>query len=153
MLRNSLNNPWLDQQRQREWVNQHAENSGRLAQAWGVFDSKGWGEKAFKRCFNFDLSFIEPPVVAYGFELDGDTLIDTRFPRCSGGVYRYKTNSRGFYTGAWCFVTVSTQDYYVPLSGEPEAAKDPKYDISHWFTFTGIALKDLGSDVTAAVDE
>lgn len=143
-------NPWMDQERHRGWLNQHAENSSRLAQSYAVFDTTGWGEVAFDQCFLFDLTFIEPPVIAYGFgvglvggaEMNNDQLVDTRFPRCSGGVYRYKTDKRGFYLGAYCFVTVDTKSPFIPT-----AMPEPNYQISHWFTFTGIALKDLPADL------
>lgn len=138
-----VNGPWFDQERHRSWLNQQAENSGRLAQAYAKFSTTGWGETAFENGFTFELSFIEPPVVAYGFEIDGDTLVDTRFPRCSGGVYKFRTNSKGFYTGAWCMVTVDTKSPFITTTED-----EPNYTIYHWFTFTGIAIKDLGSQVT-----
>lgn len=143
--RNNLNNPWLDQERHRGWLNQQAENSGRLAQAYATYESTGWGEIAFETCFDFELWFIEPPAVTYGFEMDGDTLVDTRFPRCSGGAYKYRRNRQDFYIGAYVFVTVDTKSPYITTT-----ELEPNYVISHWFTFTGLALKSIGTDLTGS---
>ena len=150
--------PFRDMERRRGWVNQNAENSGRLAHAYAVFETTGWGEAAFEDCFEFRLTFVEVPVVSYGSRIisasnlpvdnEDDVLVDTRFPRCSGMVYQYKQDNRGFFTGAWCLATVDTRSPYVPTT----VTEDPGYAIEHWFTFSGIALKDLPAEAMARVD-
>jgi len=150
--------PWRDIERHRGWINQNAENTGRLAQAYAVFETTGWGETAFEDCFDFRLTFVEVPVVAYGSRLisasalpddnEDEKLVDTRFPRCSGMVYEYRQNSQGFYVGAWCLATVDTRSPYITTT----ITDDPNYTIEHWFTFTGIALKDLPAEAMAKVD-
>jgi hypothetical protein len=138
-------NSWLDMEKRRSEVNRHGENTPRLAQAWGTFRTTGWGEKSFEDCYEFDLTFAERPYVSYGFvvlesslpDID-DKLIDTRFPRCSGGVFEWKQNSRGFYTGAWCFVTVETASPFIQAQYE-----EPGYVIQHHFQFSALGIKDL----------
>ena len=125
-------------ERRRQQVQQVNENSARLAQAFAMYDSTGWGEFTVQAVFDFGLTFVEEPVVAYCYALDGDTLVDTRFPRAWGGVYKWKLDSKGFYTGAWVFFVVETRSSFIETS-----AAEPGYEINHYFTFTGIAYKDL----------
>lgn len=144
-------NPWIDFERRRGDVNRHGENSPRLAQAWADYTTTGWGEVAFPDCFDFNLTFAERPFVSYSYkvirhqlspdtypELVDDVLVDTRFPRCHGGVYDWQMNSRGFYIGAWMFVTIQTQDPWITTT-----YPDPNYVIQHHFTFAAMGIKDL----------
>jgi len=126
-------------------VNRHGENSPRLAQAWATFRTVGWGEKAFNNCYEFDLTFAERPFVSYGnvvitnrLQDVDEVLIDTRFPRCWGGVYQWKQNAHGFYTGAWCYTVVESASPFIATTYE-----EPEYVIQHHFTFAGIGIKDL----------
>jgi hypothetical protein len=114
------------------------ENSGRLAFAYGMVETIGWGEVEIATCIDFEVSFIEQPIVSYGFSLDGDELVDTRFPRCSGGVTRWRQNGNDHYVGAWVFVTVDTKSPYISTT-----ENEPNYTIDHSFTFSGIALKSV----------
>jgi hypothetical protein len=144
-----VTNPWLDMERRRSEVNRHGENAPRLANAWASYKTTGWGEVSFPNCHEFDLTFAERPYTHYGHVVlsnslpvtspgSDEVLIDTRFPRCSGGVYQWKVNSRGFYTGAWVYVTVDTQSPFIQAVYE-----EPNYTIQHHFTFEGIGIKDL----------
>lgn len=138
-------NSWLDMEKRRSEVNRHGENSPRLAQAWATFRTTGWGEKAFADCYEFDLTFAERPYVSYGSVVLSSTLtdvdevlIDTRFPRCWGGVFQWKQNARGFYTGAWCYTIVETQTPFIVAQYD-----EPGYTIQHHFQFSGLGIKDL----------
>ena len=125
---------------QREgWKSQVAENSARLAFAYGRAETTGWGELKISECLLFDCSFIKQPFVAYSFSLDGDTLVNTRYPICSGGVVKWRTNLRGMFIGAWVMVTVQDRNPYI----NPTTLVHPNYAISHDFTFSGIAMKDI----------
>jgi hypothetical protein len=139
-----INDPLQAQTDYRALVSQTRENSTRFAQAFGSFDTTGWGEVAFEDCFEFGLTFIEEPFPAYSFSVEleenDDPLVDTRFPRCSGGIWKWKRNKRGFYVGAWCLVTVESQSAFI-TTAEPE----PDYPLRHFFTFSGKAMKDLPS--------
>lgn len=136
--------PWLAIRQHEGRVQATRENTARIASAYAFFDSHGWGEFAFPVMFDFGLTFIEQPCVGYAYALDGDQLVDLRFPRSHGGVYRWRKDVRGYYTGAWCFVVVETRS---PHNIANVPALDPGYDLDHSFTFTGIALKDLPSDL------
>lgn len=129
------------------WNSQVAENSARGAWAWGTAHSKGWGEILIEDPIEFGITFVQEPVVAYGFALDDeDQLVDGRFPRCNGGVVRWMRNAQDFYIGAWAFVTVSTADPLLAaqsLDVPTDFALNPNYDITHSFTFSGLAIKDF----------
>lgn len=136
--------PWDSFRKHEANDRRHLENSARLAEAYGFFDTSGWGEFAFETCHKFGLTFIEEPVIAYGYSLDGDALVDLRFPRAWGMVYKWKQDVRGYYVGAWVAIVVDTLSP-ATIAAVPE--DDPGYDLNHTFTFTGIALKDLPTDV------
>lgn len=130
---------WLNLESQRADTRRNNENSTRDANAYARFTTTGWGEIAFEECFEFGLTFIEEPYVACSMSLqDGDKLIEGRFPRASGGVYRWKKNHRGYYVGAWLFVTVETSSPNIYTS-----ELDPGYELDHSFIFAGMAMKDL----------
>jgi hypothetical protein len=141
----TFSNPWLDFEDRRSEVNRHGENTPRLAVAWADFKTTGWGEKSFEKCYNFDLTFAERPFVAHGYyviknkdpDID-EVLWDGRFPRAWGGVYQWRQNSRGFYTGAWVFTVVESASPFIPTT-----YPDPEYVIQHHFTFQGLGIKDL----------
>lgn len=139
------------------WNSQTAENAARGAWAWGTVHTHGWGEIVLPEPIMFGLTFVHPPVTAYGFALnDDDQLVEGRFPRCSGGVLRWVMTPGEFYIGAHVFVTVATADPMLAsqawvkksLEAVPPAVTvpddyqdDPGYDITHSFTFNALALK------------
>lgn len=138
--------PYRELERLRGERERNKENSARTAFAWGFGLTKGAGETRFPRRINFQLAFIDQPAVAYGFSVQdvannsdlGDVLVDTRFPRCTGGVFDWHLDSRGFYLGAWAFAIVETQDAL-----RPSTLPEPGYSIRHSFGFTGMAFKAL----------
>jgi hypothetical protein len=138
-------NPLQHLDSQRALINQTRENSTRFAESFATLNTTGWGEFAFDACFEFGLTFIQMPHVSYSWSLDGDTLVDTRFPRAGGGVYRWKQDKRGFYVGAWMCLTVDTQSPYIDIGSEPQ----PNYTMTHYFTFAGKAIKDLPAHLAA----
>lgn len=125
------------------WRQRNNENVARLAVVRAQFSSAGWGEYDAEDMFEFGVSFLNEPTVGYGMALDGDTLVSLRYPRCTGGVYRWQTNTKDHYTGAWCFFVVDTRSP-ADIAGVP--ADSPNYDITHYFTFTGLAIKQLNED-------
>jgi hypothetical protein len=114
------------------------ENSARLAECHVTFNTHGWGEFKLPEVTYFSCTFIEVPNIATGVALDGDSLVATRFPRVTAGVYRWLQDAKGFYTGAWMFFVVDTQDGAIAT-----AVDDPGYDLTHFFKFSGIAAKIL----------
>lgn len=116
----------LDGARGRE--EQTRENSARHATSYARVTTHGVGEVLHERVVSFDCTFVEEPRVAYGFSIDGDTLIDGLFPSSSGGVWKWQQDHRDYYLGAYVYFVI---------------VGDPECDLAHDFTFTGIAIKDL----------
>ena len=123
-----------------QFVSQHRENSARQAFAWGQFDSTGWGQLAYPDVLNFGLTFIDEPIVSYGFSVEEDEALD-RLPLSTGGVFKWRRDGRGYYTGAHVYVVV---DQFVQPSETPDYSQLPT--LIHSFLFTGIAIKDIGPD-------
>jgi hypothetical protein len=117
---------------------QVAENSSRLAFAFGTFTTTGWGEVRIEECLSFGLSFVNKPFIGSSWDIDDAVLVPGRFPMISSGVVRWRRNSKGFYTGAWVAMKVETKSPYISTS-----AAEPNYSIDHSFIFAGLASKDL----------
>lgn len=120
------------------WRQQVGENAARMAFAWGVATTTGQGHVVLNRVIDFGLAFAEKPMIAYGWEIlnRSDFTADTAggatlpVPFCSGGVYQWKVDGRGLYVGAHVAVAIYCDD---------------TIQIEHHWTFTGTAIKDLGS--------
>ena len=133
-------NPIIDGlERHRARIEQTRENSTRLAQAYATFDSTGSGEFQAPEMIDFGCTFVDRPVVGYGFSLDGDTLVPDRYPRSSGAVYKWQRDTGGRYIGAYAMVVVDAG----AGGGFGVAAAEPTYELTHDFVFTGIAMKNL----------
>lgn len=142
------------------WNQQVKQNSARTAWAWGRCHSHGWGEYEIEDPIMFGVTFVYQPNVAYGFALeDDDQLVDGRFPRANGGVVSWIMDSSDHYVGAHVFVTVATADPILTGQAALQQAtatdgttpltdgfrQDPGYDITHSFTFVGMAFKAMNS--------
>jgi len=134
------------------------ENSARYASAYVSFSTTGWGEFLAPDVQYFTTTFVKRPSVAHAISIDGDTLVDGRFPRVTAGVHKWLTNEQGFYTGAWLFFVVETVGlqsqglYVMPTDSDGligtvnmpvPIPPDPDYTIIHDFTFTGVAMKAI----------
>ena len=151
---------WEALEQRRGLLQQTSENSARYASSFVSFNTTGWGEFISPDCQYFTTTFIDRPSVAHCLSIDGDDLVEGRFPRVTAGVHKWLQDERGHYTGAWLFFVIETmglqfQEIYVmptPADGEvgtvhmPSAIPpDPGYHMIHDFTFTGIAMKSLPS--------
>lgn len=127
------NNPFvetMDSARARE--QQVRENSARLAESFVTVSTTGQGGYRFDNVSYFGVTFINRPYVAVAHVVnDNDLTNPNQFPVASGGVWKWLTNERGFYTGAWLYVSVYC------------FGATPNYAMEHDFTFTGVAVKDL----------
>lgn len=135
-------------ERRRGEIERHRENSARLAQVFQRFETTGQGSVEFEERVDFGLTFIEEPYMNYGAQVDIEALQDLlglapevqpSLPLSSGMVTAWDQDDRDFYTGAWVAVTVFFPDILVP----PDT---PVY-MSHHFTFTAIAMKDVPVDL------
>ena len=130
----------------------HHENRARLAHAYARFATEGVGSAQFEDVVDFGLTFIEKPFVAVGAEVDLDALAEALgldeedeaipMPHVSSYVVEWDRDERGFYVGAWCagVVTFPTGSATVPA--------DFVLEVTHNFTFSGVALKDIPIDAT-----
>lgn len=114
-----------------------AENRSRLSHSYKKIITYGWGEIRVKVRIDFDVVYIEMPFMAHGAYIDGETLVEDRFARISAYVTDFDTNPAGNYTGCWVAITVDTMGPAIP-----PAAPEPEYEIMHFFTFSGVALKN-----------
>lgn len=157
----------------RSELDRHQQNSSRAAEAEGYFSSTGIGSIEFDTRLDFGVTFIRKPVVSYGSEIDVDELSrvmdgldeDLRtilnpdpdngtpaFPLVTGFVTDWDTDSKGFYTGAWCGVRV----YYPVVSmttGDTSAFAEVTtipVEVLHHFRFSGIGMKDIPTELTDA---
>lgn len=111
---------------------QVAENSGRLAFAYGQSTTTGSGQLVHPEQIDFGCTFVERPMFSYGFVvIETEVAFDddaAYFPASSGFVFEYQQDERGLYIGAHVGVRVDAGDNDV---------------LEHHFTFQGIAIKDL----------
>ena len=123
------------------------ENSARLARSFVTVTTAGWGEIQKTDVQDFTCTFLRKPAIAYSYEIlsrtgvpagDPGVLVATRFPRCFGFVWNWHTDARGYFKGAYVGFAI---DSLSPLL--PSTLTDPGYQISHSFTFEGVAYKDV----------
>lgn len=130
------------------------ENSGRHAVAYGNFLTTGTGEIANPDPLMFNTAYVDMPAASYSYFVDTEDLIDSRWPRCWGGVLGWVTSNQDdyeLYTGANVFVVVETESLQLPPDiSDPDAVDDPWYTIRHFFTFNGVGLKFVPTDFAAA---
>jgi hypothetical protein len=131
--------PFENMEARRGQVEAQRENTARLAKSFARWVTTGRGEIQVDSVFFFTCTFIAPPLFTSGFEIDESTpLKDGRFPRVNAGVWQWKQDTRGFYTGAWVYFTVDSLG-----PGQDYLRDDPLYKINHHLCFEGIALKDI----------
>lgn len=122
-------NPVVDAMEQRRgYIEQLRQNTSRLAQSYNFVETVGVGQIRLPTVVNFHCTFVQKPVVGYGYTVESD-LIEGDFPASVGGVYAWQQDARGFYLGCYVFAVVT--------------ATSDTTTIQHDFTFTGIAMKDL----------
>jgi hypothetical protein len=145
-------------EQRRSYLEATKENSARYASAYVSYITTGWGEYQAPDVQYFTTTFVKRPSVAHSFSLDGDELVDGRYPRVTAGVHKWLQDERGFYTGAWLMFVIETvgaqfqptyvlptdSDGYVGVVSVPvPIPPDPNYVITHDFTFTGVAMKAI----------
>ena len=133
-------------------IDRHRENSARLASAFAKFETTGQGFVEFKDVIDFGCTFTEEPYPAYGSRVDLEALEDLLqqeavvdkapppVPITSGVVTEWDQDDKGYYIGAWVGVRV-----FFPY--EDAVPLDLDVPAEHYFTFTGVAIKDVPIDV------
>ena len=145
-------------ERRRADLTRHGENSARYASSFVSYKTTGWGEFLSEDAQYFTTTFTKRPSVSHSLSIDGDVLVEGRYPRVTAGVHKWLQDERGHYTGAWLFFVIETmgmqaQRTYVLPTSESERVglvsvpvpipADPNYEIIHDFTFTGVAMKAI----------
>lgn len=92
----------------RSRVEQVRENSTRPGRAFRHYESAGAGFTVEADVFDFEVAFIELPNFTFGASLSEAHEPPAEPPSYCAGVYRWRKSARGFYTGAWCWFTVTT---------------------------------------------
>jgi hypothetical protein len=138
-------NPVTADRVRRSWERTLHENSSRLCHTYATVHTQGWGHYQFPEPFYFDATYLTRPFVHYGYTMDGDVINAGGVPRCTGGVHRWVTNSKGLFTGAFVMTTVDLAPWYVPDGSDDEDANGmpPSYSIDHFFYFAGTGSKNL----------
>jgi hypothetical protein len=141
----------------RDYIDRNRENKARLAQVFAHTNTTGQGTFTFPDTIEFGLTFIEEPNMMYGCFIDQDAWEDQlehdeeaddtlALPSTSGFVCDWIQDEKGFHIGAAVGVCVWFP-VYDPLATEPIVPIDSQPAIKHYFTFAGIAMKDVPLDV------
>lgn len=125
------------------------ENEAREAHSLHTLATTGVGSTIEPEPLMFPNPFVFKPALSYGAEVvrlpDQDLW---GLPRLSGAVMRWEVNDRGFFLGAFVYVTVDLD----PLEGvTPEV--QPSVRAEHHFRFSSLAYKDLGQKILDQVQE
>lgn len=132
-----------------------AANKGGPALVSCHVTTEGQGAFAFANRIDFGLTFVEQPFPMFCSELDLDDAEDAEWltgtvldsgargdtpclPQCSGYVTSWDKDDHGNWIGCWVAVMVT---YPVPVE-----AADPLVAMTHYFTFSAVAIKDLADN-------
>lgn len=124
----------------------HRENRGRLGHAYARFTTTGVGTFEFEDRVEFGMTFVERPFIATGYQIDVDAAEEAagtsasvyRLPLVTSYITEWDLTDRDHYIGCWVATVIYLPDY--------EGAS-PQVRLHHDFTWSGIALKDVPSDV------
>jgi len=112
-----------------------AENSARWGVSQHVLDTRGSTSVRRQQPIMFETPFLSPPFVSTGAVIKKDFSPEVAWvPETNAGVWQWHRNTRGHYTGAYVFLMVKTPQVQA--------------EIEHHFTFSGVAYKDLGEQVS-----
>lgn len=122
----------LQQQRGRR--EQTRENGARLCKVYSRWTTTGRGFSIVPDAFDFNCTFLEEPSFQTGFALaqndpKAPDLDETDLPAITAGVYKWRQDAIGHYTGAWVFFTMTS----IAI----------EYVINHYMSWEGLAMKDL----------
>lgn len=112
---------WNGLEDQRGRNEQIEENSARYAWATTEYTTTGLGQLVEPTMFDFGMEFVARPAFMWGAALDSENDVQLPFvtadlPTFSCGVYQWRQNQKGAYTGAWCFFVVTGGPTIVPSS-------------------------------------
>lgn len=137
-----------------------AANGARTGRSLHRIASKGAGEVHIVQPIDFRLTFVEQPTFTNGLSLLNGQLVSGAYPIASVGVYKWRRDTRGFYTGAYLWVGVtSAPTDLVPLPpgdydaeivavqrSQAEARALNSLSLEHHLCFEGMAIRDVDFD-------
>jgi hypothetical protein len=128
---NLISDPYKQIVRGSSRQSQIDENASRYARFECKFITTGSQQKRFPDPVMFDCTFVDEPHVVTGLYCAGDDLEGASvFPRVSAGIYKFIASPQGYYTGAYVWFNVDVGIF-------------DTFEIHHYFTFSGIAIKVL----------
>lgn len=98
---------WDEQQQYRDYLASLAYNGARDARSLHRIASKGTGETHIAKPVAFATTFVQEPTFTSGLSMLAGTLISGAYPIASVGVYKWQTDRRNFYIGAYIWVAVT----------------------------------------------
>lgn len=130
------NDAWRALEGHRSRIAQYDENATRAARIYARYTTNGMGTLAEENVFGFDVAFLDMPIFNYGAALgDGLSLSDALadYPTYACGVYKWRIDGNGYYTGAWCWFATSAG-----------ASVDPAtFSMDFLLSFSGVASKNF----------
>lgn len=116
-----------------------ANNASRLAYSVHKLTSKGQGIVRLPDPLPFSTIFLEEPHFTQGASLITRPALSVGEPLGSAGVWQWHRNPKGYYTGAYVYLSVALSEVEYGDDG---------VQMMHNLMFTGIGYKDLGQAVT-----
>jgi hypothetical protein len=117
-------------------ANANAQNAARPATSTMTVDITGSGQTIRPKVVPFDTAFDGKPVFTYGIEL---THYDPAYayPAATAGVYKWETDAKGLYTGAYLYfhVDVEANNLQVLQYAEMSARMNLSYQYSRQQAF------------------
>lgn len=129
-----------------------AKNGARTGRSLHRLLSKGAGQSHIIQPLKFQITFTAQPTFTSGIALAAGQLVDGCYPICSVGVYKWQTDARKFYIGAYVWVAVTNAPTSLHTGGftQPEIvytqAGMNQLELEHHLCFEGLALRDVNYD-------
>jgi hypothetical protein len=120
---------WQGIEQRRAQVEQVQENSSREGHAYATYEGTFLGDLKVPTVFNFGTAFQEMPIFTFGSSLVEDV---GNLPLCIAGVYRWRQDANGYYTGAYCH-------FYI---GNLSSSDSPSNVLFH-LMWSGIKVKNF----------
>lgn len=145
---------WDEQANFEAYKNNIAANGARNGRSLHRVISKGAGQTHIVQPLAFQLTFVQQPTFTSGVALSSGQLQDGGYPIVSVGVYKWQTDARGFYRGAYLWVGVTAAPTGVSSdntllgaeSAEIMAIILSSLELEHHLCFEGMAIRDVDVD-------
>lgn len=135
---------------QRQTDNHH-NNAGRTGRSRHKLTTGGAGELRLTLPLTFQLTFLDEPLFTTGVTLAGGNLASGAFPLVSAGVWRWWRDGRGYYVGAFLWLSVGFAPTHVQndlnlTQATAQARALQGLKLQHHLCFEGTAIRDVSYD-------